>query len=651
MPRSRLALPANRITRAVPALLAAGLLTLLAAAPAGAFPGPWVAPAIDLSADGQSALAPQLAVGADGGATAIWTRSNGTNDIVQASTRPPGGSFSAAIDLSATGQSASTPQLATAADGTTTAVWTRSNGTHSIVQASTRPPGGAFSAPVDLSATGQNAYDPQPAVAADGTITVVWYRSNGTHLIVQASTRPPGGAFGAPVDLSATGQTAEHPQLAVGADGTTTVTWYRSDGTNDIVQASTRAPGGAFSAPVDLSASGRDANNPQPATAPDGTTTVVWARSNGTYTIVQASTRPPGGTFGAPVDLSADGASATSPQLTVARDGTTTAVWSRSNGTYTIVQAATRPTGGTFGAPVDLSADGANAGGQQIASAADGTTTAVWFRYSGVPRIVQSSTRAPGGSFGVPVDLSAPGQDAYGPQLAIAPDGATAAAWARSNGTYVVVQAAFTANPPALRSAPKIVGTPAAGSTLSCDGGLWTGAASIATNWLRDGAVVAAGPAYVIGANDQGRALLCRARATNAFGAAEAQSLPVVVAAPAAPAPDRTAPTLTVLTKTRLTRASFLRNGVTVRVSADESSTVLAELLARAKGARISAVSFNLALGSRTARRVQNSVAIKIRPNRTLVGKTRRFAIRLRLTAEDAAGNRRVTGKTIRVAG
>ncbi len=60
-----------------------------------------------------------------------------------------------------------------------------------------------------------------------------------------------------------------------------------------------------------------------------GVDTVPTTGSNGANTIVQAATRPPGGTFGAPVDLSNPGQSAYSPQTATAPDGTTTAVWSR----------------------------------------------------------------------------------------------------------------------------------------------------------------------------------------------------------------------------------------------------------------------------------------------------------------------------------
>ena len=72
---------------------AAGLSLLAGAAapaaPAAAFQGPWAPPA-NLSASGRDAGSAQVAVAADGTAIAVWRRSNGRSSIVQASTRPPG---------------------------------------------------------------------------------------------------------------------------------------------------------------------------------------------------------------------------------------------------------------------------------------------------------------------------------------------------------------------------------------------------------------------------------------------------------------------------------------------------------------------------------------------------------------------------------
>ena len=145
------------------------------------------------------------------------------------------------------------------ASGNALAVWHRSDGSKDIVQSSFRPAGGAFpAAGSDLSASGQNAFQPQVAFDASGNALAVWIRSNGTNYIVQSSSRPAGGAFAAPVDLSAIGQDGLQPQVAFDASGNALAVWTRSDGTNDIVQSSSRPAGGAFpAAGSDVSAAGR----------------------------------------------------------------------------------------------------------------------------------------------------------------------------------------------------------------------------------------------------------------------------------------------------------------------------------------------------------------------------------------------------------
>ncbi len=172
--------------QAATALLAAFVaVVLLAAMPSPAAALNWSLPATDLS-DGpaNNASSAQVAVGVDGATTVVWQRSNGSNSIVQASTRPAGsGTFGAAVNLSAAGGNAYDPQVAVAVDGATTVVWYRWNGATNIVQASTRPAGSdTFGDAENLSdpALG-NAYEPQVAVGSDGATTVVWYRWNGAN--------------------------------------------------------------------------------------------------------------------------------------------------------------------------------------------------------------------------------------------------------------------------------------------------------------------------------------------------------------------------------------------------------------------------------------------------------------------------------------
>ncbi|HTU16374.1 MAG TPA: hypothetical protein VMF31_14400 [Solirubrobacterales bacterium] len=408
--------------------------------------GPWALPATSLSEVGLDSSEPQITASPDGTTTAIWRRS-GNNWIIQAATRPPAGGFGVPIDLSVDGQNASSPQITTSPDGTATAIWTRRNGNNWIIQTATRPPGGDFGAPIDLSAAGQNASAPQITTSPDGTTTAIWSRYDGNDLIIQTATRPPGGAFEAPISLSAGGQDAAVPQITAGPDNTTTAIWRRNNGNDWIVQAAIRPPGGAFGAPFDLSAAGQDATAPQITAGPDNTTTAVWSRNNGNDWIVQAATRPPDGAFEAPIDLSAAGQNASIPQITTSPDGGTTAIWRHTDGNDWTIQASTRPPGGDFGAPFNLSTAGQNAIDPQITTSPDGTTTAIWSRNNGDDHIIQAATRPPGSAFEAPIDLSAAGQNASVPQITAGPDGTTTAVWSRTDGNNLITQAASTSLP------------------------------------------------------------------------------------------------------------------------------------------------------------------------------------------------------------
>jgi hypothetical protein len=76
-----------RCSRGPVSLALAGLLSAsMSSVPAGAAPT-WVQPAVTLSAPGQHAYSPRVAVDAAGNATAVFS----ADGVVQAVTRPAGG--------------------------------------------------------------------------------------------------------------------------------------------------------------------------------------------------------------------------------------------------------------------------------------------------------------------------------------------------------------------------------------------------------------------------------------------------------------------------------------------------------------------------------------------------------------------------------
>jgi hypothetical protein len=358
----------------------------------------------------------------------------------------------APLDLSKAGHHATSPQVAVDPQGNATAVWQRENGSNWIIQSSEHPAGGAWSEPPDnLSEIGQDAGLPQVAVDPQGNATAVWQRSDGANYIVQSASRPAGGAWSAPLDLSAAGHSAFYPQVAVDPQGNATAVWQRSDGSNEIIQSSERPAGGVWSEPPDnLSEIGQDAAFPQVAVDPQGNATAVWNRGSPGNEVVQSSERPAGGAWSEPLDLST--AAAGLAQVAIDQQGNATAVWGHWDGEDWIIQSSGRPAGGAWSEPLDLSAAGHSAFYPQVAVDPQGNAAAVWFRTDGSNSIIQSSGRPAGGAWSAPLDLSAAEQYARAPQVAIDPQGNAAAVWYRSDGANYIVQAAgYDATPPQLR--------------------------------------------------------------------------------------------------------------------------------------------------------------------------------------------------------
>lgn len=420
--------------------LAAVILALALPGAAAASPG-WQAP-LDVSAPAGASFDPAIALDDEGDAVAVWHRQMGIDYVVEAATRPAGGSWQVPTALSPPGQDSFGAQVALDGEGGATVVWCRSDGFDYVVQASTRAAGGPWQSPVDLSVAGRGVCAPQVAVNRAGDAVAVWRGHDGSGYVVQAAARSRGGSWQPSVDLSAAGGSAHVPQVVIDDEGNATAVWQRHNGSFPVVQAATRPAGGPWGSSVDLPAPGDGAGVPQIALAGDGTVTVVWRRATGPTPTVQAVTRSAGGAWQAPIDLSDPGQPGTTPQIDVNDDGDAIAVWEREAGSEYVTQAARRPAGGTWQPPVDLSSASVDITVPQVALDDDGDATAVWQQSDGSGQVIQAATRPAAGSWHAPVDVSAPGQSSF-PQIARDPQGNATAVWYRSdNGPVDFVQSA-----------------------------------------------------------------------------------------------------------------------------------------------------------------------------------------------------------------
>ena len=129
-------------------------------------------------------------------------------------------------------------------------------------------------------------------------------------------------------------------------------------------------------------------------------------------------------------------------------------------------------------------------------------------------------------------------------------------------------------------------------------------------------------------------------------GAPSSATLSIVDRPPAA---DRTRPKIAlgrILSRMKL--AAF-RRGVVVRVRPSEPSAIDLELLGTAKRAVVSRLG-DVTLASKHLRRAGGRRTVRLRPKPRLLSSSRRgFTARLRVTATDAAGNRRVVQRRIRI--
>ncbi|MET0557198.1 MAG: PKD domain-containing protein [Solirubrobacterales bacterium] len=467
--------------RAARLALAAAALALLCATGASAAPVP-LAP-VDLSAGGQDAAGPQVAVDPAGDAVAVWSRFNGATQVIQAASRPAGGTWSGAADLSGAGGDATEPQLGIDGSGNAVAVWTRVNGLRTVIQAATMAAGGGWSAPVDLSNAEGNATAPQVAVDAGGDAVVVWSRFNGFNQIVQAAAKPAGGGWSGAVDVSAAGGDAIEPQVGIDGSGNAVAVWSRNSGSAFIVQASTRAGGGGWTGATDLSTVGGSAGEPQVAIGASGEAVAVWSRNDGANLIVQSAARAAGGGWSGAVDLSAVGRNSKEPQVSLTPGGEAVAVWTReAAGFNTLAQAALRPPGGGWSGPADLSSGGSIAAAPQVAVDRAGDAIVVWSDSAASPSLILSATRPAGGGWEGRRQLSGQGENSVEAQIALDPDGDGVGIWTRESGSHPIVQAiGFDGTAPQLRtvSIPAVatIGKPVSFSVSPFD--VWSPIASI----------------------------------------------------------------------------------------------------------------------------------------------------------------------------
>ncbi|MEW2305220.1 FG-GAP-like repeat-containing protein [Streptomyces sp. NPDC006655] len=279
-----------------------------------------------------------LAEGPDGTLTAVWGARPGSRAPweVYGATRGADGTWSAPAQLSDTvtdgADGADWPSVAVTSDGTTVVVYMQTHGPSVSVRTVSRAPGATgWTAPAAASPAYQAISPPEITAADDGTATIAFDASDASEdQTIRTATRGGDGTWSAPETVTATENLAETPEPLIAPDGDVTLVWV--DWVNQTTTFSTRtatrdAATGTWSAVQTLSTSyvpeAWDA-----VIADDGTVHALWPQEvtgnkRGLVEAVRSN-----GAWTAPTSLPGSSADYVLGRISVGKDGGATAVWS-----------------------------------------------------------------------------------------------------------------------------------------------------------------------------------------------------------------------------------------------------------------------------------------------------------------------------------
>ena len=401
-----------------------------------------------------------VAVNSRGDTVAAWTRRDGSTQTVEAAIRPVGGGFGPPQTLGTTfsyifGLFGPLADAAIDDQGNAIVVWPEAVAGETVVRAATATPGGAFGGAFALSDTGQSAFgDPRVTMSRSGHTIVVWTLDLTPDTTVQFTQRPPGGSFSAPAGLSS-GADADSARAAINDAGAAAVVW--AIGATEIIQTRVRPAGAAaFVGAQDLSAGGQNAATPDVAIDAQGRATAIWARPNGAGdTRTQARSLTDAGVVTGLVDeVSEVARDGSTPQVAIDGSNTAVAVWTdcATAGGDCVVATAGRPFGASFGPVQPLSAPGDSNSAPKIAIDSGGTAVVAWAQFGTGTSRIQTIRRSANGTFSGVEPVSAPTGVALFPALAVDNAGSTIAGWAYTrpspDGNDVAQVAVFDAGVP-----------------------------------------------------------------------------------------------------------------------------------------------------------------------------------------------------------
>jgi hypothetical protein len=279
-------------------------------------------------------------------------------------------------------------------------------------------------------------YSPTPALCLDisGTLHVLWTDISSGNKEIFYSRQPVDSSWTAPTNVSRTSGSSEWPAIAVGPDGTLHALWAdNTSGQYDVYYAA-KPPDSAWTSAENLSHSPPGGEASAPAVVVDGvgTVRVLWHNYDPTvqqYQIFYTS-KPAGGSWASPISISQNPPGtgyAQWPALAIDSDNTLHAVWQRGWDNREI-NYASKPVGGTWSDPVDISNTSTDSTEPAIA-ASHGVVYVVWRDSSLGNGDIFLSMKPQYDYWSYPLDIANTPGESFQPTIAVDNAGVVHVAW------------------------------------------------------------------------------------------------------------------------------------------------------------------------------------------------------------------------------
>lgn len=292
-----------------------------------------------------------------------------------------------------------------------------------------------WSAPTNISNNAGHSLSPALAVDGTGTLHAVWYDNSAGNLdVFYASRRVDDAEWSPAVNVSNTPGNSYWPAIAVDGQGNVHVAWDDSGANREILYVMKPAGSAAWTAPMNISNSAGASRLVALATDAAGAVHAVWNDDTPGNAEIYYALRPAGSTsWTTPVVIAATAGTSWSPAIALDIAGAIHVAWHDFTPGVTEIYYATKPPGGAWSSPANVSRTIGASYSPALGADSRGWLHLVWtdaiVADYGVPFQVLYAQKPPGGQWTPYVNLSQDIGSAEMPTLALGPGDALHVAW------------------------------------------------------------------------------------------------------------------------------------------------------------------------------------------------------------------------------